>query len=68
MVGRIARCRVFKPDIYDPQFNRSYAELAKGFGFLIGPARAKRTKLAYHVHRAPTRQPLRQGTTPAPSI
>ena len=35
---------VLKADIYDPQFNRGYAELAKYYGFLIDPARARKPK------------------------
>ncbi|MDP2871017.1 MAG: DDE-type integrase/transposase/recombinase, partial [Bacillota bacterium] len=30
---------VVKPDLYDPKLNRSYAELAAHYGFLIDPAR-----------------------------
>ena len=30
---------VLRPDIYDPLFNRAYAELACHYGFLIDPAR-----------------------------
>lgn len=33
---------VVKPDLYDPQMNRSYAELAGHYGTLIDPARAGR--------------------------
>ncbi|MDI6893780.1 MAG: IS21 family transposase [Bacillota bacterium] len=31
---------VLKPDIYDPRFNRAYAELALHYGFLIDPCRS----------------------------
>jgi transposase len=31
---------VIKPDIYDPKFNRAYAELAAFYGLLVDPARA----------------------------
>jgi len=31
---------VLKPDIYDPRFNRAYAELAHHYGFLIDPCRS----------------------------
>jgi len=31
---------VSKPDVYDPQINRAYAELASFYGVLIDPARA----------------------------
>jgi transposase len=33
---------VLKPDLYDPKFNRTYAELAVHYGTLIDPARAGR--------------------------
>jgi transposase len=33
-----------KPDLYDPQINRSYAELAVHYGTLIDPARAFKDK------------------------
>jgi len=35
---------VDKPDLYDPQINRSYAELAAHYGTLIDPARAFKPK------------------------
>lgn len=35
---------VVKPDLYDPQLNRAYAELAGFYGCLIDPARAKKPK------------------------
>ena len=31
---------MIKPDIYDPKFNRAYAELAAFYGLLVDPARA----------------------------
>ncbi|MGQ9569216.1 MAG: IS21 family transposase, partial [Anaerolineae bacterium] len=31
---------VLKPDLYDPKFNRAYAELAHHYGFLIDPCRS----------------------------
>jgi hypothetical protein len=42
---------VLKADIYDPQFNRGYAELAKYYGFLIDPARARKPKDKPQVER-----------------
>ena len=33
-----------KPDLYDPQINRSYAELAAHYGALVDPARAFKPK------------------------
>jgi transposase len=33
---------VLRPDLYDPKFNRTYAELAAHYGTLIDPARAGR--------------------------
>lgn len=35
---------VDKPDRYDPKLNRSYAELAAHYGFLVDPARARKPK------------------------
>ena len=35
---------VLRPDLYDPQFNRAYEELAHHYGFLIDPARAAKPK------------------------
>lgn len=35
---------VIKPDIYDPQLNRSYAELAEHYGCFINPARVATPK------------------------
>jgi transposase len=35
------RAGVQKPDLYDPQLNRAYSELAEHYGFLIDPARAR---------------------------
>ncbi len=35
---------VSKPDLYDPQINRAYAELASFYGVLIDPARAATPK------------------------
>lgn len=42
---------VDKPDLYDPQINRSYAELAGHYGTLIDPARAKKPKDKPRVER-----------------
>ncbi|GGV83112.1 hypothetical protein GCM10010228_58940 [Streptomyces massasporeus] len=35
---------VDKPDLYDPQINKSYAELASHYGTLVDPARAAKPK------------------------
>ena len=35
---------VERPDLYDPLINRSYAELAVFYGFLVDPARARKPK------------------------
>ncbi len=35
---------VVKPDLYDPKINRAYAELARHYGVLIDPARARHPK------------------------
>ena len=35
---------VVKPDLYDPKLNRSYAELAAHYGFLVDPARQGQPK------------------------
>ncbi|QBS36666.1 IS21 family transposase [Thermaerobacter sp. FW80] len=43
---------VLKPDLYDPVLNRTYAELAAHYGFLIDPARAGRPKDKPRVERA----------------
>ncbi len=42
---------VVKPDPYDPQLNRSYAELAGYYGTLIDPARAGHPKDKPRVER-----------------
>lgn len=42
---------VVKPDLYDPQLNRSYAELASYYGTLIDPARAGHPKDKPRVER-----------------
>jgi len=42
---------VDKPDLYDPQINRSYAELAVHYGCLIDPARAFKPKDKPRVER-----------------
>jgi transposase len=42
---------VDKPDLYDPQINRSYAELAAHYGALIDPARAFKPKDKPRVER-----------------
>lgn len=38
------RTGVDKPDLYDPQINRSYAELASHYATLVDPARARKPK------------------------
>lgn len=35
---------VDRPDLYDPQINRAYAELASYYGALVDPARARKPK------------------------
>lgn len=40
-----------KPDLYDPQINRSYAELAAHYGTLVDPARAFKPKDKPRVER-----------------
>ncbi len=42
---------VDKPDLYDPQINRSYAELAAHYGVLVDPARAFKPKDKPRVER-----------------
>lgn len=42
---------VIKPDLYDPKFNRAYAELAAHYGCLIDPARAAKPKDKARVER-----------------
>jgi transposase len=42
---------VAKPDLYDPQINRSYAELAAHYGTLVDPARALKPKDKPRVER-----------------
>lgn len=42
---------VAKPDLYDPQINRSYAELAAHYGTLVDPARAFKPKDKPRVER-----------------
>lgn len=42
---------VIKADLYDPQLNRSYAELATHYGVLIDPARAGKPKDKPRVER-----------------
>jgi len=42
---------VDKPDLYDPQINRSYAELAAHYGALVDPARAFKPKDKPRVER-----------------
>ncbi|WP_310437542.1 IS21 family transposase [Streptomyces sp. 3330] len=42
---------VDKPDLYDPQINRSYAELAAHYGTLVDPARASHPKDKARVER-----------------
>lgn len=43
---------VLRPDIYDPQLNRAYTELAEHYGVLLDPCRAGRPKDKPHVERA----------------
>jgi transposase len=43
---------VLRPDLYDPRFNRGYAELAQHYGFLIDPARAGKPTDKPRVERA----------------
>ena len=43
---------VLKPDLYDPQLNRAYAEFAQHYGVLIDPCRAGRPKDKPQVERA----------------
>jgi transposase len=45
---------VDKPDLYDPQINRTYAELATHYGTLIDPARAFKPKDKPRVERPMT--------------
>ena len=42
---------VDKPDLYDPQLNRAYAELAAHYGVLVDPARARKPKDKPRVER-----------------
>lgn len=42
---------VDKPDLYDPKLNRSYAEMADYYGFLIDPARRAKPKDKPRVER-----------------
>jgi hypothetical protein len=35
---------VLKADVYDPRFNRTYEELARHYGFIIDPARARQPR------------------------
>ncbi len=42
---------VDKPDLYDPEINKSYAELAAHYGTLVDPARARRPKDKPRVER-----------------
>ena len=43
---------VLKPDLYDPQLNRAYAEFARHYGVLVDPCRAGRPKDKPQVERA----------------
>lgn len=45
------RTGVDKPDLYDPQINRSYAELASHYATLVDPARARKPKDKPRVER-----------------
>lgn len=42
---------VLRPDLYDPRINRSYAELASHYGFLVDPARRAHPKDKPRVER-----------------
>ena len=42
---------VIKPDLYDPQINRTYAELSAHYGFLIDPCRVRKPKDKPRVER-----------------
>ena len=42
---------VLKPDIYDPQLNRAYAEMARHHGVVLDPARILHPKDKPHVER-----------------
>jgi transposase len=42
---------VLKADIYDPQFNRTYEELARHYSFIIDPARARKPREKPKVER-----------------
>jgi transposase len=43
---------VLSADIYDPQLNRAYAEMAEHFGVLLDPCRAGKPKDKPHVERS----------------
>jgi transposase len=43
---------VLRPDIYDPQLNRAYAEFAEHYRVLLDPCRAGKPKDKPHVERA----------------
>lgn len=43
---------VLRPDIYDPQLNRAYAEMAEHYGILLDPCRAAKPKDKPRVERA----------------
>jgi len=42
---------VLKADIYDPKFNRTYEEMARHYGFLVDPARARKPRDKPRVER-----------------
>lgn len=42
---------ILKADIYDPKFNRTYEELARHYGFIVDPARARKPKDKPQVER-----------------
>ena len=46
------RTGVVRPDIYDPQFNRAYAEFAQHYGVLLDPCRVRHPRDKPHVERA----------------
>ena len=54
---------VIKPDIYDPQLNRAYAEMARHYNILLDPARSLHPKDKPHVERCVsyTREKLFRG-------
>jgi transposase len=45
------KARVISPALYDPKLNRTYAELARHYGMLVDPARARKPKDKPRVER-----------------